>query len=164
MMDEIIKIFRSPEGDVYHIALSEHKEILSTNVIKALEGVHFVDIELRRLSGTQTANHKILSAIEETIASVFTQKEDIIICYYCDFINPIPRTSKNSMPPQQYRSLLFEKMFLRYIQQKNIKDIFLSVVEVNGINEKYYFHVIYRKSHSFLAKLIGSDIKEGFEK
>ena len=38
------------------------------------------------------------------------------------------------------------------------------VVEVNGINEIYYFHVIYRETHSVLAALIGSDIREGFEK
>lgn len=52
-MDEIIKIFRSPEGDVYHIALSEHKEILSTNVIKALEGIHFVDINVSTVYTTK---------------------------------------------------------------------------------------------------------------
>lgn len=40
----------------------------------------------------------------------------------------------------------------------------LSVVEVNGINEKYYFHVIYRERHSMLASLIGNDIQEGLGK
>ncbi|MBQ2673622.1 MAG: hypothetical protein IJG07_02935 [Prevotella sp.] len=44
------------------------------------------------------------------------------------------------------------------------QDVRLSVVEVNGINEIYYFHVIYRESHSVLAALIGSDLREGFGK
>ena len=68
------------------------------------------------------------------------------------------------MPPQEYRSRLFEKMFQRYVRHHDIDNVRLSVVEVNGINEKYYFHVIYREGHSMLASMIGSDIKEGLEK
>ena len=90
--------------------------------------------------------------------------EDVIICYYCDFVNPIPKTKKNKMPPQEYRSKLFDAMFQRYVKLHGIEDVRLSVVEVNGINEIYYFHVIYRETHSVLAALIGSDIREGFEK
>ena len=68
------------------------------------------------------------------------------------------------MPPQEYRSRLFERMFQRYVKQHNIGDVRLSVVEVNGTNEKYYFHVIYRERHSMLASMIGSDIKDGLGK
>jgi hypothetical protein len=163
-MEDFVRIFRTPKGDVYHITLSEHKGILSANAIEALRDITLVDIELRRLSGNNTTGHEVLVAIEETIAELFQKRNDIIICYYCDFINPIPRTSKNSMPPQEYRSLLFDKMFQRYTKQKGIKDVRLSVVEINGINEKYYFHVIYREEHSFFATLIGHDLKEGFDK
>lgn len=68
------------------------------------------------------------------------------------------------MPPQQYRSLLFDRMFQRYTKLHGITDVRLSVVEVNGINEIYYFHVIYRENHSLLASMIGRDLKEGFDK
>lgn len=68
------------------------------------------------------------------------------------------------MPPKEYRSRLFDKMFQRYCQQHGITDVQLSVVEINGINEKYYFHVIYRKSHSSVASIIGRDLREGFDK
>ena len=43
-------------------------------------------------------------------------------------------------------------------------DVCLSVVEINGINEKYYFHVIYQEVHSLLASMINQDLKEGFDK
>ncbi len=59
---------------------------------------------------------------------------------------------------------LFDRMFQRYTKQRGIKDIRLSVVEINGINEKYFFHVIYKEAHSFLASVIGHDLKEGFDK
>ena len=55
-------------------------------------------------------------------------------------------------------------LFQRYTQQHRINDIRLSVVEINGSVEKYYFHVIYREAHSLLATLIGQDLKEGFDK
>jgi hypothetical protein len=163
-MDDFVRIFRSTDGDVYHITLSEDNNVLSLETIEALEGVTLVGIELRRLVGSHTIGHSVLSAIEDTIAKFFSEKDDVIICYYCDFINPIPHTSKNTMPPQEYRSRLFDRMFHRYVKLHHITDICLSVVEINGINEKYYFHVIYRVSHSQLASLIGRDLKDGFDK
>lgn len=163
-MKEQVRIFKSPEGDVYHISLSEDKNVLSQEVVEALGNVHVVGIELRRLAGKNTTGHNVLAALEDTIAESFLQNDDVIICYYCDFINPIPKTKKNKMPPQEYRSKLFDMMFQRYVKHHGINDVRLSVVEVNGINEIYYFHVIYRESHSMLAAMIGSDIKEGFEK
>lgn len=99
-MKDLVRIFKSPEGDVYHISLSEDKGVLSQEVMETLGNVHVVGIELRRLAGRNTTG----------------------------------------------------------------QDVRLSVVEVNGINEIYYFHVIYRESHSVLAALIGSDLREGFGK
>ena len=163
-MEDFVKIFKSPDDDIYHITLSEDNGILSHDVINVLKDVTLVGIDLRRLKGSHSTGHNVLAAIEQCIAEYFLQHEDVIICYYCDFINPIPRTIKNSMPPQEYRSRLFDKMFQRFIKQRGIRDVCLSVVEINGINEKYYFHVIYRERHSMLANLIGSDLKEGFSK
>ncbi len=163
-MEDFVRIFRTSSGDVYHITLSEDYSVLSSEAINALHDVCVVGIELLRLEGRNTTGQKVLAAIENTIADFFADHENAIICYYCDFINPIPHTSKNSMPPQEYRSRLFDKMFQRYCHQHNITDIRLSVVEINGINEKYYFHVIYRNVHSLLATMVGRDLKEGFDK
>ncbi len=163
-MEDFIRIFRASDGDTYHITLSEEHDILSSEVFESLKDVTLVGIELRRLSGNHTTGFLVLSAIEDTIAEFFKNREDVIICYYCDFINPIPHTSKNTMPPQEYRSRLFEKMFQRYVRENIMKDVRLSVVEINGINEKYYFHLIYHINHSFLASLIGTDLREGFSK
>ena len=163
-MEDFVRIFQSSTGDVYHITLSENHSVLSSDVIDAMKDVNVVGIELRRLAGHNATGQEVLVAIESTIADYFVSHENSIICYYCDFINPIPCTKKNSMPPQQYRSLLFDRMFQRYTKLHGITNIRLSVVEINGINEKYYFHVIYRETHSLLASLIGRDLKEGFDK
>ena len=163
-MEDFVKIFRSSKGDVYHITLSADNGFLSTEALDALKDITLVGIDLRRLSGRNTTGYEVLAAIEETIADFFFQRDDVMICYYCDFINPIPRTSKNAMPPQEYRSNLFEMMFKRYTKVHQINNIRLSVVEINGIGEKYYFHVIYREGHSMLASIIGGDLREGFSK
>jgi len=163
-MDDFVRIFESAAGDVYHITLSEFNGILSEGVVGILKDVKVVGIELRRLAGANYTSQKVLSALEKTVADFFLKRDDVIICYYCDFINPIPRSTKNAMPPQEYRSRLFKRMFQRYSKQHNINNVRLSVIEINGINEKYYFHVIYRESHSMLASMIGSDLKEGYDK
>lgn len=163
-MEDFVRIFQSSTGDVYHITLSEDHSVFSSEAIDAMKDVNVVGIELRRLAGRNATGQEVLAAIESTIADYFVSHENSIICYYCDFINPIPRTKKNSMPPQQYRSLLFDRMFQRYTKLHGITDVRLSVVEINGIDEKYYFHVTYREEHSLLASLIGHDLKEGFDK
>ena len=163
-MEDFVRIFRSSTGDVYLITLSEDHSFLSSEAVDTLHDVVVVGIELRRLAGKNPTGQEVLTAIERTIAEFFVAHEKAIICYYCDFINPIPHTTKNTMPPQEYRSRLFDKMFQRYSLQHGITDVRLSVVEINGINEKYYFHVIYREAHSLLASMIGHDLKEGFDK
>lgn len=163
-MEDFVRIFRSSTGDVYYITLSEDHGVLSSETIDMLNDVEVVNIELRRLAGKNVTGQEVLTAIASTIAEFFIENENAILCYYCDFIDPIPHTYKNSMPPQEYRSRLFDKMFQRYSKRHGIADIRLSVVEINGINEKYYFHVIYRETHSLLASMIGRDLKFGFDK
>lgn len=163
-MEDFVRIFRSSTGDVYYITLSEDHGVFSSETIDMLNDVEVVNIELRRLAGKNVTGQEVLTAIASTIAEFFIENENAILCYYCDFIDPIPHTYKNSMPPQEYRSRLFDKMFQRYSKRHGIADIRLSVVEINGINEKYYFHVIYRETHSLLASMIGRDLKFGFDK
>jgi hypothetical protein len=69
-MKDLVRIFKSPEGDVYHIELSEDKGVLSQEVLESLGNVHVVGIELRRLVGRNTTGHDVLAALEETIGGV----------------------------------------------------------------------------------------------
>ena len=110
-MEDFVRIFRSPKGDIYHITLSEDNNILSSNAIDALKDVALVGIDLRRLEGKHATGHDVLAAIEQTIANFFLQSEDVIICYYCDFINPIPRTTKNTMPPRNTEAVCLKGCF-----------------------------------------------------
>jgi len=43
-MEDFVKIFKSPEGDVYHITLSEDSRVLSENIRETLGNVHVAGI------------------------------------------------------------------------------------------------------------------------
>jgi hypothetical protein len=163
-MEDFVKLFSTDEGDVYHITLSEDDTLLSDEVKDCIRGTKLVGIDLRRLVGDNTTTLGLLAAIENTIADFFMDREDVMIFYYCDFLNPIPHTTKNAMPPQEYRSRLFENLFKRYIKLHSVRNVNLSVITVNGIGETYYFHLIYKDIHSKFASIISQDIKDGLSK
>ena len=163
-MDSFVRLLSTTEGDVYHISLSEDKTLLSDRVREYIRDIKLVGIDLRRLAGTNITLQPVLNAIEKIIADYFLSRNDVMIFYYCDFLNPIPNTKKNAMPPQEYRSKLFEKMFQRYTKHKGLNKVRLSVFTVEGINETYYFHLIYRDVHADYASAISKDIREGLSK
>lgn len=159
-----IREISTSKGDVLRVGLSSERRLLSPEVVDAIGSIELMGVELVRISGNSIIDHKTLQSIEDYIANIFTKSEDMMIFYFCDFINPIPRTSKTNMSPQEYRSRLFEKMFERYVSQHKISGVHLSVITAEGIGETYYFHLIYRDAHSKYAILIDNDIKEGYSK
>lgn len=163
-MQEFIREISTAQGDVFRISLVEEGSLLSRDTISVLGDIELMGIELQRLAGRSTASHEVLEAIEEFIASVFVQHENVVIFYYCDFVNPIPRTNKVNMSAQEYRSILFEKMFERYIKHHGIDNVHLSVITVDGAVESFYFHLIYREAHAHLVPIINKDLKEGYGK
>lgn len=52
-MKDLVRIFKSPEGDVYHISLSEDKGVLSQEVMETLGNVHVIYRE----------SHSVLAAL-----------------------------------------------------------------------------------------------------
>ena len=163
-MEGFVRAFSTQQGDILQISFSEETNLLSKEAISHIGDIKLMGIELLRGKGTNTIGANVLHYIEESVSEVFSLCNNVMIVYYCDFISPIPKTNKNAMPPQEYRSRLFENMFRRYIKQKRIRDIRLSVITVSGIDETYYFHLIYRDTHAMQASIIGSDIKDGYSK
>ena len=118
---------------------------------------------MRRLIGTAPTSIEMLTSIENVIADYFLNHNDVMIFYYCDFINPIPHTYKKDMPPQEYRSNLFRLMFERYVSSHNVDNVHLSVITIQGTEETFYFHLIYRECHAHLAPIISQDITKDME-
>ena len=163
-MEDFVRLFSTNKGDVYHITLSEDASLLSEEVKAFIGSTKLIGIDLRRLAGENITTQGMLAALENTIADFFMKHDDVMIFYYCDFLNPIPHTTKNAMPPQEYRSRLFENLFKRYTKLHSVRNIYLSVITVKGIGETYYFHLIYRDIHAKFAPIISQDIKDGLGK
>lgn len=116
-MEGFVRVFSTQQGDILQISFSEETNLLSKEAISHIGDIKLMGIELLRVKGTNTIGTNVLHYIEESVSEVLSLCSNAMIVYYCDFISPIPKTNKNAMPPQEYRSRLFENMFRRYIKQ-----------------------------------------------
>lgn len=164
-MKDVIVNITSPVGDEYRVRLSSsNNRFLSEKVIQEIDGcINILAIELERAKGQMPTGHAVLSQIEKVVADVFLRHSDAVICFICDFLSPIPATKKK-IPPQQYRSLLFTKMFEYYVSHHSVGNVVQSVLTISGIDEDYYIHIIARSEHMKYVHLISEDIRTGYSK
>ena len=158
-------IIQSEQGDEYKLRMtSENTWMLSEGLYQQMttNGVEVVDIELERSKGTNVTSLKVLSLIEDTIADFLLNHENVLFCFFCDFIHLVP--TKKNIPVQEYRSRLFTAMFNRYVKLHRLNGFCNHVVKIEGVAEPFYFHVIYRKEHEALAKMISDGNQKDFSK
>lgn len=161
-MKRSYRIF-SEKGDEYKLSLSDDDGL---NLFEELAGryhVQLISIELTRINGNGSTPAYILNRIEDLIAATLVEYPNAVMCYYCDFLNPVPSSNK-PMPPQEYRSRLFSLMFQRYVHHHEIEGVSEVIVRVDGIEEVYYFHMITRNRHLGTVKQIATDIQGQFQK
>lgn len=155
--------FTSPSGSSYSIRLSSYDDnYFSNDVYTQLSDIEVVNIDLSRVRGSNTTSVRELMRITEFIAKIFLEKDNLILCYYCDFMGSIPHTNKN-ITCQDYRNRLFNLLFKRYIKEHRIKDAFEKVITIHGA-EDYFVHIIYRQVHERHVRLLASSIHEGYDK
>lgn len=151
--------------DVYLVTVSPiDRKFFSDDIFMLIDGrLNILNVELSRLHGSHTTNLHVLSQIEDIIAETFLSNKDAVLCFYCDFISPIP-SSRKPISPQLYRSLLFLNMFDRYKRRYQIHGIDSQVISIKGIDETYYIHLIYWERHAKDVELITKDITDGYSK
>lgn len=164
-MTDVIVNITSARGDEYRIRLSSSgNRFLSEEISQEVKrSVDILTIELERIKGQLPTGHVVLSQIERVIAEVFLQNPNAVICFICDFLSPIP-SSKKQIPVQQYRSILFTRMFERYVSQNSVGSVVQSVLTISGIGEDYYIHIIARSEHMRYVNMISDDIRVGYSK
>ena len=102
----------SDYGDEYKLQFTtERSGIIADDILNHLDnaGIEVVEIGLARVRGTHITNSKVLVQIENSIADFMQRHRNVVISYFCDFINLLPATRK-SIPVQEYRSRLFSAM------------------------------------------------------
>jgi hypothetical protein len=155
--------FTSPSGNAYSIRLSSYDDsYFSNDVHKQISGIEIVNIDLSRVRGNKPTSIRELMKITSSIAHVFLEQDNVVICYYCDFLGPIPHTNK-TLTCQDYRNRLFNLLFNRYIKEHNIDNISERIITIHGV-EDYFVHIIYRQQHEKYVNLIAHSIHEGYDK
>ena len=167
-MNEVYTI-RLGNGNEYKLQFStEECGIIAPDILETIQkqGVEVVEIGLGRVKGDAVTSIRVLSKIASSIADMFLSHPNVIISFFCDFINFIPSMNKHKqrMTVQQYRSRLFSCLFERYSAQHNLDNVKNKVVTVEGVAESYYFHIIYRQEHENIAKMIIDGYHNDFDK
>lgn len=161
-MRTVFHIF-SERGDEYRLCLSSEDGHNLSKEIREDFGLEVISIELTRINGIGITSIRTLAAIEQAIAETYYPIDDAILFYYCDFLNAVPATRK-AITPQEYRSRLFSLMFHRYILHHNIQGVSEMVIEINGLDEPYFFHIICRDRHLDAVKQISDKLQNDFKK
>jgi hypothetical protein len=155
--------FTSPSGNSYSIKLSSYDDsYFSDDVYQQISGVEIVNIDLSRVRGSNITSVRELMRITEFIAQVFLKNDNLIFCYYCDFMGPIPHTNKK-ITCQDYRNRLFSLLFKKYIKRFSIKEVSEKVITIHGA-EDYFVHIIYRQIHEKHVQLLANSIHYGYDK
>ena len=163
-MDEVYTV-TSESGDEYKLQFtSDRSGVIADALLDFLadRGIEVVEIGLARVKGHNVTSHYVLAKIEECIADLMQRHPNAILSFFCDFIHFVP--SHKQIPVQEYRSRLFSAMFNRYVAQHHLHEFCNHVVEVEGVSEHFYFHVIYRKEHEVFADMIAEGHQNDFGK
>ena len=157
-------------GDVFRVILSSGEDaFFATPEICSLlnNEIEIVEIDLERVTGSAPTSLKTLTKISEGIAHCFEQNKKAVLYYFCDDLSEVPSIgdSKIGMWPQEYRSLLFSRMFERYALNTSMED---SVTDVEVViyedTRPLYMHLIARTCHSRYIEALKAYITSRYSK
>lgn len=138
------------KGDHVLVSLSSY-DLTSMAAITddpRIQGLCFYDVSLVRKGGNGMVGYNILMRIASILADFLKENEGAVLCFYCDGETELERHHKN-IPPQQYRSLLFSRMFDMYVHKYHAKEIINYPVVILDENpwKSQYAHFICRQNH-----------------
>ena len=146
------------------VALSSNDKkmvgLLSQN--PAILPLEFYDVSLVRESGKEYVGYKILFSIAEILANFMLDNPNSILCFYCDPFSDV-RRNHTDMPPQEYRSRLFSKMFDLFGRTNSLDNFVNHRVEIedpSNSSNKQYAHFICRNDQINIVIELGKTLME----
>ena len=134
------------EGDVIRLSVSTiNSDIFPDDVQLSLCGVEVLEIVLKREKGSNILSLFSLMQIAEILGGIMSDNDNVILYFYCDDMHDMKRRDTNILP-QQFRSLLFSRMYYRYIQSNGITDI-INVPVILKSDHDVYIHLITKERH-----------------
>lgn len=151
---------QSHKGDRVRVSLSSIDKSLFPDEIRSLLGnVDIVEIILERTdTSSAVLPFSILAEIANAIGREVSQKDNIILYFYCDDSHDVSRRDQ-SLLPQQYRSVLFERIISRYLQQHSEADFVDSQLIYQNDNP-VYIHLIYSQRYKLAYEVLKGFLAE----
>jgi hypothetical protein len=146
----------SIEGNEYTIEFSPFaKENVPGNVKLII-----TDINLKFVGNIKQVNNAgTLNMISSGIFDVLKSDKNMALYFYCDNTD-IDRRNQ-SISPQKYRSLLFSKMFERFLLIRKRNDYIDEPIILIGKDEvEHYIHIISHKDNECQINILKTEIKK----
>lgn len=145
------------KGDHILVALSNYDHTIISAVTDDPDALDlcFYDVSFVRKSGTGMVGYKVLMSIARILADFLQQQEAAVLCFYCDGVNVVYRHHMD-VPPQQYRSQLFSRMFDMYVRKFHKDGVVNYPVVIVDENpwKSQFAHFICRDSHLEIIKRV----------
>lgn len=122
----------------------------------------FYDVTLVRKAGNGYVGYKILSAVSDMLARFMMENEGSVLCFYCDADTEVRRSHTN-MLPQEYRSVLFSRMFDIYVKSHNLHDFINHRIEIDDAvnpHKRQFAHFICRKEDEDAVVALGHSLMQ----
>jgi len=155
------------EGDEYRVAVIEaHIDWLSAPMRQMLAATHLQigEILVERIRGEHCTSRMVLHEIANGLANMFADNRNLILYYFCDDMEPIPfrniKGKNQYLSPQEYRSVLFCRMFDGYMKSHQVERIHNIPIVIEGDSYKQFLHLIARDAHLQLVHDLSNEIKE----
>jgi len=163
-MDDVSFDIINAKGDHIMVALSyydaETISVFTSNPL-ALTLI-FYDVTLVRKSGEGYVGYKMLATISDILAKFMIENNDAVLCFYCDPDTNVLR-HHNDLLPQEYRSMLFSRMFDIYVQRHNLSGFInhrVEIVDENNPRKRQFAHFICKKEHTNAVICLGKLLME----
>lgn len=122
----------------------------------------FYDVTLVRKAGNGYVGYKILYAVSDVLARFMMENEGSVLCFYCDADTDVRRSHTN-MPPQEYRSVLFSRMFDIYVKSHNLHSFINHRIEIDytsNSQKRQFAHFICRKEDEEAVVTLGHSLMQ----
>lgn len=143
--------FRTKEGCQYLIEFSLANELI---VFSDPISIAIVDVAITQLDVGLLNNASTLFQIANIIKS-YLEVNNVALYCYCDTKEIQRGKNKKDMLPQQYRSLLFSRMFERNSDSTYVNHVIVVKDEING---DHYINLIANKSNQSQLNAIEKEL------
>ena len=95
-MNEVY-VIKIEDGNEYKLQFTtDHSGLIAPELLDFInsQGIEVVEVGLGRSKGSAVTNPRVLAKVEEYIAEMFLSHSNVVISFFCDFINFIPSMSK----------------------------------------------------------------------